>query len=156
MRCSTRNSPWAFIIPHASMTLQKPSALYRKTQIFTKTSQEWTHENWSLGSCWQTIGLCIAYSKVILCSWTTITIQNFQFLLNLFPVSKLRSLRRVMLPFCKVSRGFGDTWQRCTGAGVSEWTPAGVLTNFENRSGAGLDFLRKGRSGAGAVFWIWP
>ena len=33
--------------------------------------------------------------------------------------------------------------QRCTGAGVSEWPPAGVLTNFENRSGAGV------------VFWIW-
>jgi len=27
---------------------------------------------------------------------------------------------------------------------VSEWTPAGVLTNFENRSGAGVDLLRKG------------
>ena len=27
---------------------------------------------------------------------------------------------------------------------MSEWTPAGVLTNFENRSGAGVDLLRKG------------
>ena len=40
--------------------------------------------------------------------------------------------------------------QRCTGARVSEWTPAGVLTIFENRSGAGVDFLRKGRSRSGA------
>ena len=24
---------------------------------------------------------------------------------------------------------------------MSEWTPAGVLTNFENRSGAGVDFF---------------
>jgi len=36
--------------------------------------------------------------------------------------------------------------QRCTGAGVSEWTPAGVLTIFENRSGAGVDFFKEGRS----------
>jgi len=34
--------------------------------------------------------------------------------------------------------------QRCTGAGVSEWTPAGVLTIFENRSGAGVYFLIRG------------
>jgi len=45
------------------------------------------------------------------------------------------------------------TLQRCTGAGVSEWTPAEVLTNFENRSGAGVDFLGKGRSGAGVIFF---
>jgi len=30
---------------------------------------------------------------------------------------------------------------------VSQWTPAGVLTNFENRSGAGVDFLRKAGAG---------
>jgi len=36
--------------------------------------------------------------------------------------------------------------QGCTGAVVSEWTPAGVSTVFENRSGAGFDFSRKGRS----------
>jgi len=36
------------------------------------------------------------------------------------------------------------TIQRCTGVGVSEWTPAGVLTNFENRSGAGVDFFEEG------------
>jgi len=40
--------------------------------------------------------------------------------------------------------------QRCTGAGVSEWTPAGVLTIFENRSGAGVVFLRR----AGVSFLI--
>jgi len=34
--------------------------------------------------------------------------------------------------------------QRCTGTGVSVWTPAGVLTNFENRSGAGADFFKEG------------
>jgi len=33
--------------------------------------------------------------------------------------------------------------QRCTGAGASEWTPAGVLTIFENRSGAGVDFFKE-------------
>ena len=33
--------------------------------------------------------------------------------------------------------------QRCTGAGVSESTPAGVLTIFENRSGAGVDFCNE-------------
>jgi len=27
---------------------------------------------------------------------------------------------------------------------VSEWTPAGVLTNFENRSGAGVEFFKEG------------
>jgi len=27
---------------------------------------------------------------------------------------------------------------------VSEWTPAGVFTIFENRSGAGVDFLKEG------------
>jgi len=31
----------------------------------------------------------------------------------------------------------------CTGAGVSELTPSGVLTNFENMSGAGVDFLKE-------------
>ena len=36
------------------------------------------------------------------------------------------------------------TLQRCSGAGVSEWTPARVLTNFENRSGAGIDFFKEG------------
>jgi len=41
--------------------------------------------------------------------------------------------------------------QRSTGSRVSEWTPAGVLTNFDNGSGAGVDFLRKGRSGAGVI-----
>jgi len=34
--------------------------------------------------------------------------------------------------------------QRCTGTGGSEWTPAGVLTIFENRSGAVVDFFKKG------------
>ena len=29
---------------------------------------------------------------------------------------------------------------------MSEWTPAGVLTIFENRSGAGVDFSKEGRS----------
>jgi len=43
---------------------------------------------------------------------------------------------------CKSLRS-PDLHQRCTGAGVSEWTPAGVLTNFENRSGAGVDFFKK-------------
>jgi len=33
--------------------------------------------------------------------------------------------------------------QRCTAAGVSEWTPAGVLTNFENKSGGGVDFFKE-------------
>ena len=28
--------------------------------------------------------------------------------------------------------------QRCTGAALSVWTPAAVLTNFENRTGAGF------------------
>jgi len=37
-----------------------------------------------------------------------------------------------------------DTYQKCTGAGVSEWAPAGVLTVFENRSGAGVSFLIRG------------
>ena len=37
------------------------------------------------------------------------------------------------------------TWQRCTGAGVSEWAPAGVLTIFENRSGARVDFSKEGQ-----------
>ena len=37
---------------------------------------------------------------------------------------------------------------------MSESTPAGVLTIFENRSGAGVDFLRKGRSGARVSFLI--
>jgi len=32
----------------------------------------------------------------------------------------------------------------CAGAGVSEWTQAEVLTIFENRSGAGVDFLKEG------------
>jgi len=47
-------------------------------------------------------------------------------------------------------------YQQCTRSGVSEWTPAGVLTIFENKSGAGVDFLRKGRSrsGAGVNFLI--
>ena len=27
---------------------------------------------------------------------------------------------------------------------MSECTPAGVLTNFENRSGAGVDFFKEG------------
>ena len=27
---------------------------------------------------------------------------------------------------------------------MSEWTPARVLTNFENRSGAGVDFFKEG------------
>ena len=26
---------------------------------------------------------------------------------------------------------------------MSEWTPAGVLTNFENKRGAGVDFFRE-------------
>jgi len=30
------------------------------------------------------------------------------------------------------------THQRCTGARVSEWTPAGVLPYLENKSGAGV------------------
>jgi len=34
--------------------------------------------------------------------------------------------------------------QRCTGGVVSEWTPDGVLTIFENRSGAGVDFSKEG------------
>jgi len=34
--------------------------------------------------------------------------------------------------------------QRCTQAGVSEWTPAGVLTIFENGSGAEVDFSKEG------------
>jgi len=34
--------------------------------------------------------------------------------------------------------------QRCTGAGVSKSTPAGVLTIFEIRSGAGVDFFKEG------------
>jgi len=29
---------------------------------------------------------------------------------------------------------------------MSKWTLTGVLTIFENRSGAGVDFLRKGQS----------
>jgi len=40
-------------------------------------------------------------------------------------------------------------YQGCTGAGVSEWTPAGVLTIFENRSGVGVDFSREGPE------WSW-
>jgi len=40
-------------------------------------------------------------------------------------------------------------YQRCTGAGVSEWTPAGVLTIFENRSGVGVDFSKEGPE------WSW-
>jgi len=36
------------------------------------------------------------------------------------------------------------------GVQESEWSPAGVLTIFENRSGAGVDFLRKSRSRSGA------
>jgi len=31
----------------------------------------------------------------------------------------------------------------CIEAGVSEWTPAGVLMNMENRSGAGVDFFKE-------------
>jgi len=34
----------------------------------------------------------------------------------------------------------GHLW--CTG--VSEWTPAGVFTIFEDRSGAGVDFFEEG------------
>jgi len=34
-----------------------------------------------------------------------------------------------------------DQW--CTGAGVSESNPAGVLTIFENRSGARVDFSKE-------------
>jgi len=33
---------------------------------------------------------------------------------------------------------------------MSEKTPVRVLKIFENRSGAGVDFLRKGRSRSGA------
>jgi len=33
--------------------------------------------------------------------------------------------------------------QRRTRAGVSEWTPAGVLTIFKNRSGAGVGFSKE-------------
>ena len=40
--------------------------------------------------------------------------------------------------------------KRCTRTVVSEKTPAGVLTIFENRSGAGVSFFRKGRSRSGA------
>jgi len=39
----------------------------------------------------------------------------------------------------KISQ-FGNLW--CLRSGVSEWTPAGVSTNFENRSGAGVAFLK--------------
>jgi len=35
------------------------------------------------------------------------------------------------------------TWQRCTGTGVSESTPAGVLTIFENRSGDRVDISKE-------------
>jgi len=42
------------------------------------------------------------------------------------------------------SVAFGYRWLRCAGAGVSEWTPAGVLTIFENRSGADGDFSKEG------------
>ena len=40
--------------------------------------------------------------------------------------------------------------QRFTGAGVSEWTPAGVLTNFENRWEWSRSGSFSGRAGAGA------
>ena len=36
---------------------------------------------------------------------------------------------------------------------MQEWTPAGVLMNFESRSGAGVVFFfTKSRSGAGVIF----
>jgi len=45
----------------------------------------------------------------------------------------------------RLSRTFKQhVYQRCTGAGASEWTPAGVLKIFENRSGAGVDFFKEG------------
>ena len=50
------------------------------------------------------------------------------------------------------------TWQRCTGTGVSESTPARFLTIFENRSRVGVGFSKEepepewNRSGHGASF----
>jgi len=43
--------------------------------------------------------------------------------------------------------------QRFTGAGVSEWTPDGVLTIFENRSGAGVDFSKEGSEWSRSQFF---
>jgi len=48
--------------------------------------------------------------------------------------------------FKNTRSGISGLNKRCTGAGVSEWTPTGVLTIFENSSGAGVVLLRKGRS----------
>jgi len=68
-------------------------------------------------------------SRLRLCSAIIYFIQNNCLYFLCYGRSALTSLK---------------TWfwkyQKCARAGVSEWTPAGVLTNFENRSGAGVIF----------------
>jgi len=60
-----------------------------------------------------------------------------------------RCLRSVVTSYMRQTPYYGDSKQRCTGAGVWEWTPAGVLTIFENGSGAGVDFSKEGPE------WSW-
>jgi len=60
----------------------------------------------------------------------------------LTPVPGPKEKRRILPESTPVIRIRPHLW--CTGAGVSEWTPAGVLTIFENRSGPRVDFFKEG------------
>ena len=44
--------------------------------------------------------------------------------------------------------------QCCTGAGVSEWTPARVFMNFQNSTGVEFFMKSQSRNGVGVISWI--